>query len=249
VIDFGCSAVGDPACDLAIAWTFFEPDARERFRKTLAMDEATWERGKGWALWKALIVLARLPGTDAKQIASSQHAFDEIVKDSKVRKITFESFEERHFKQLVQWLKTPHVKEFWSEPDDEAELKEKYLSKLGDRGVNSQVILMDNRPIGYIQSYQACKVGGGWWPDANQDVFGIDQFIGDPGLVGKGLGPKIISKFIGLLSKDDRVKEIIVDPDPQNSRAIRAYEKVGFVASGIISTPNGKALLMKYFVS
>jgi aminoglycoside phosphotransferase (APT) family kinase protein len=90
VIDFGCSGVGDPACDLAIAWTFFDAVGREVFRKTLALDEATWVRGKGWALWKALFVLARLPGADPKQIASSQHTLDEILKDSKVLKITFE---------------------------------------------------------------------------------------------------------------------------------------------------------------
>lgn len=58
VIDFGCSAVGDPACDLAIAWTFFEGDSREAFRAEVGPDDATWQRGRGWALWKALITLA-----------------------------------------------------------------------------------------------------------------------------------------------------------------------------------------------
>ena len=82
VIDFGCSGVGDPACDLAIAWSFFDPIAREAFRQTLALDEATWARGKGWALWKALIVLAKLPGTDSKQIVSSQNVLAEILNDS-----------------------------------------------------------------------------------------------------------------------------------------------------------------------
>jgi aminoglycoside phosphotransferase (APT) family kinase protein len=55
VLDFGCSAVGDPACDLAIAWTFFVGESREAFRSALTLDEATWARGRGWALWKALI--------------------------------------------------------------------------------------------------------------------------------------------------------------------------------------------------
>jgi aminoglycoside phosphotransferase (APT) family kinase protein len=55
VLDFGCSAVGDPACDLAIAWTFFTGDGRRAFRDALALDEGTWARGRGWALWKALI--------------------------------------------------------------------------------------------------------------------------------------------------------------------------------------------------
>jgi aminoglycoside phosphotransferase (APT) family kinase protein len=55
VIDFGCSGVGDPACDVTIAWTFFRSDSREAFRERLPLDDGTWARGRGWALWKALI--------------------------------------------------------------------------------------------------------------------------------------------------------------------------------------------------
>ncbi|MBO0813313.1 MAG: aminoglycoside phosphotransferase family protein [Microlunatus sp.] len=54
VIDFGTCGVGDPACDLAIAWTFLEPDSRSVFLDTLGVDAATIARGRGWALWKAL---------------------------------------------------------------------------------------------------------------------------------------------------------------------------------------------------
>jgi aminoglycoside phosphotransferase (APT) family kinase protein len=58
VIDFGCCAVGDPACDLVIAWTFFDPTERLVFRTAVALDDDTWDRARGWALWKALQVLA-----------------------------------------------------------------------------------------------------------------------------------------------------------------------------------------------
>lgn len=59
VIDFGCAAVGDPACDLAIAWTLFDPESRAAFRAALPLDAGAWARGRGWALWKALITLAQ----------------------------------------------------------------------------------------------------------------------------------------------------------------------------------------------
>jgi aminoglycoside phosphotransferase (APT) family kinase protein len=59
VIDFGTCGVGDPACDLAIAWTMLTGKSRAAFRDRLEVDEATWERGQGWALWKALVVCAR----------------------------------------------------------------------------------------------------------------------------------------------------------------------------------------------
>ncbi|THV42768.1 aminoglycoside phosphotransferase family protein [Glycomyces buryatensis] len=57
VIDFGTSGVGDPACDLVIAWTMFEGESREAFRRAVAQDDATWARARGWAIWKALIML------------------------------------------------------------------------------------------------------------------------------------------------------------------------------------------------
>jgi aminoglycoside phosphotransferase (APT) family kinase protein len=63
-IDFGCSAVGDPACDLVVAWTFFTGESRQAFRAALAFDDATWARARGWALWKAAITLAREQGSD-----------------------------------------------------------------------------------------------------------------------------------------------------------------------------------------
>ncbi|WP_346243407.1 aminoglycoside phosphotransferase family protein [Shouchella clausii] len=55
VIDFGSSGVGDPACDLVMAWTFFDKDSRIVFKEEIGLDADTWNRGKGWALWKALI--------------------------------------------------------------------------------------------------------------------------------------------------------------------------------------------------
>ena len=57
VIDFGCAGVGDPSCDLVIAWTFLDSASRSIFRSTIELDPATWERARGWAIWKALITL------------------------------------------------------------------------------------------------------------------------------------------------------------------------------------------------
>ncbi|MDT0265133.1 aminoglycoside phosphotransferase family protein [Streptomyces sp. DSM 44915] len=55
VIDFGTCGVGDPACDLAIAWTLFPAASRQVFRRRLGVTADTWARGRGWALWKALV--------------------------------------------------------------------------------------------------------------------------------------------------------------------------------------------------
>ena len=59
MIDFGTCGVGDPACDLAIAWTLFDgAEPGERSVEGVGQDAATWARARGWALWKALITLA-----------------------------------------------------------------------------------------------------------------------------------------------------------------------------------------------
>jgi aminoglycoside phosphotransferase (APT) family kinase protein len=83
VIDFGTSGVGDPACDLAIAWTLFEGESREAFRSALPLDHATWARGRGWTLWKALIVYAGLPGTNKLEVEKQRRVIDEVLADHK----------------------------------------------------------------------------------------------------------------------------------------------------------------------
>lgn len=84
VIDFGGLAVGDPACDLVMEWTFFTGASAAAFRRGVHLDEATWARGRGWALWKALLMIAderegRRGGHDAARRFGWQHSPRQIV--------------------------------------------------------------------------------------------------------------------------------------------------------------------------
>lgn len=79
VIDFGCMGTGDPACDGAIAWTFFKGESRKTFFNELFFDNATVDRARGWALWKALIVCAKLSGANPSDIEKSKHVIEELV--------------------------------------------------------------------------------------------------------------------------------------------------------------------------
>ena len=81
VIDFGSSGVGDPACDLAIAWTLLEGESREAFRAALPLDAGTWVRGRGWTLWKGLIVLAEQLHTDPLKAAEARRVIAEVLED------------------------------------------------------------------------------------------------------------------------------------------------------------------------
>jgi aminoglycoside phosphotransferase (APT) family kinase protein len=83
VIDFGTSGVGDPSCDLAIAWTLFGGKSREAFRAAFRVDDATWARGRGWALWKALITLAEHVDTNTLVAKRVRRQIDGIIADHK----------------------------------------------------------------------------------------------------------------------------------------------------------------------
>jgi aminoglycoside phosphotransferase (APT) family kinase protein len=78
-IDFGCSAVGDPACDLVIAWTFLSGQSREAFRVALPLDAGTWARGRAWALWKALITFAGNHQADQAAAATARRVINEVL--------------------------------------------------------------------------------------------------------------------------------------------------------------------------
>lgn len=62
VIDWGLMAVGDPACDLAVAWRGFGPAGRAAFRAARPADPGSWARARGWALWKLAITAAGMSG-------------------------------------------------------------------------------------------------------------------------------------------------------------------------------------------
>ena len=81
VIDFGTSGVGDPACDLVIAWTMFSAESREAFRSAVAQDSDTWARARGWALWKALITLADDIDTNETRAAVNRRVIAEVLAD------------------------------------------------------------------------------------------------------------------------------------------------------------------------
>ncbi|MDW4573691.1 aminoglycoside phosphotransferase family protein [Microbacterium sp. M3] len=66
VIDFGCSGAGDPACDTVFRWTSPDAVARAQFHRDHAVDDATWARGRGWALWKGLIMITNKPPGQAE---------------------------------------------------------------------------------------------------------------------------------------------------------------------------------------
>jgi aminoglycoside phosphotransferase (APT) family kinase protein len=81
VIDFAGVGVGDPACDLIVAWNLLPVAARSVFRAALDVDDATWDRGRGWALSVALIQLPYYKDTNEALAANAGHVIREVVAD------------------------------------------------------------------------------------------------------------------------------------------------------------------------
>jgi aminoglycoside phosphotransferase (APT) family kinase protein len=81
VIDFGALGLGDPACDLAVAWNLLAGEARRGYREALAPDDATWKRGRGWALSVALIALPYYLNSNPAIAANARYTIAQVLED------------------------------------------------------------------------------------------------------------------------------------------------------------------------
>ena len=139
-----------------------------------------------------------------------------------------------------RWLAAPHVAQWWPDPDVQFAL---VSGDLADPAMDQFIVATENRPFGYLQCYDptAWPEGGlGKHPDGTR---GIDQFIGEPDMIDRGHGSAMIRSFVDQLLRAGTPR-VVTDPDPANSRAVRAYEKAGFQKVRLVDTPDGSALLM-----
>lgn len=152
---------------------------------------------------------------------------------------------------IFAWRQQPHVARWWNiHPWEQSDFNfDAFESELEEElAINWQsifIITLDERPIGFFQTYRAASAGEGWWPNEDASTRGVDLFIGEESLLGQGLGPAIVRAFAARLFTESEVQNIITDPDPDNLRSVRCFEKAGFVAEGEIVTPDGFSLLMR----
>jgi aminoglycoside phosphotransferase (APT) family kinase protein len=81
ILDFGNVGVGDPAADVIPAWTVFGPVARRRFREVLDVDDGIWERGRGYALTQAALIVPYYRETNPSFSAAALRTIREVVGD------------------------------------------------------------------------------------------------------------------------------------------------------------------------
>ena len=138
------------------------------------------------------------------------------------------------------WLAAPHVAEWWDDPEIEIGHIREHMESIS---VEPLIVELDGRPIGYLQSYDPNLEDNHPYADQPFGTLGIDLSIGQADLVGIGHGSGIIRQFLQLLFEEGAPR-VIIDPDPRNARAIRAYEKAGFRALGRRQSEYGDVLLM-----
>lgn len=150
---------------------------------------------------------------------------------------------------LYHWRQQPHVARWWNVAPYEAqtleEVEEELREDLELAEHESFIILVDENPVGYLQTYNAGNASGEWWPDEDTSTAGLDFLIGEEDLTGQGLGPAIVRVVSERLFADSEVKSIIADPNPDNVRSVRCFEKAGFVVERQLETPDGTSLLMR----
>lgn len=161
--------------------------------------------------------------------------------------VTLRLMTEQDLPMLHDWLNRPHVVEWWggeaNRPNLDEVLEHYRPRVLAEESVTPYIAMLGEEPIGYAQSYVALGSGDGWWEEeADRGVRGIDQSLANPTQLNKGFGTKLVRTLVELLFADPYVTKIQTDPAPNNHRAIRCYEKAGFVQQKIITTPDGPAV-------
>jgi aminoglycoside 6'-N-acetyltransferase len=141
---------------------------------------------------------------------------------------------------LARWRAAPHVREWWGEPSVEDERE-----KLADPRIAMWIVELAGRPFAFAQDYDV----HGWDPHPFSYLppgsRGIDQYIGEADMLDRGHGSAFVRQHVERLFAAG-APAVGTDPHPDNARAIRAYEKAGFVlASGPVDTPWGRAVLME----
>ena len=137
-----------------------------------------------------------------------------------------------HYGLLERWLHAPHMRAWWGEPEEELGFIRDMVE--GRDTTRPYLIALDGEPVGYIQAWfighhqnQTWIEDHPWLAELPAETVGVDLSIGEPSHLSRGIGPAALAAFVRRLRAEGH-RTIIIDPDPANRRAVRAYEKAGF---------------------
>jgi len=164
--------------------------------------------------------------------------------------ISFTPVAPEHYALLRTWLERPHMREWWGEPETELG----YIRDMveGRDTTRPFLILSAGEPLGYIQYWfvghhqnQEWLEDHPWLAELPRDAVGVDLSIGEPEKLSGGFGSAALIAFVAMLRAEGH-RTIIIDPDPGNARAVKAYEKAGFRPVPSLVGRTGDALIMQH---
>ena len=141
---------------------------------------------------------------------------------------------------VPDWLAQPHVAEWWGDPNTQYML---VRDDLEHPAIEQFIVAIGGQPFAYLQCYDPRAWPNNGFGAQPNGTRGMDQFIGEADMIGRGHGSALIRDFVERLVKSGTPR-VVTDPDPANARAVRAYEKAGFEKLRLVDTPDGRALLM-----
>ena len=153
----------------------------------------------------------------------------------------FRAVSEADIPMLEAWLSQPHNTKWWK--DDVGASVDEIRQAMDDISTEPLIVELDGRPIAYLQSYDPHLEDDHPYQDQPFGTLGIDVSIGPAEMVGIGHGSLIVRQFVETLFAEGAPR-VIIDPHPDNKRAIRAYEKAGFREIDRRSTIYGDVVLM-----
>lgn len=144
--------------------------------------------------------------------------------------LTIRAMSESDYPYMAKWLNNGLVIEYYGPRLTLEEVIAKYGPRLtGELYVKPCVVEYKDKPIGYMQYYRMPKEQLKLYSySAEESIYGIDQFIGEPELWGKGIGTQMISALLEYLSSKIDVSKVVLDVKSTNIQAIKCYEKCGF---------------------
>ena len=132
---------------------------------------------------------------------------------------------------LHEWLQREHVRFWWRDRESYDAVVQHYLPAIeGSDPTDLYLILVDDRPAGFIQTYLVSDYSDYQaLVDVEEGVAGVDLFLADPEQTGKGLGSRVIARFVhDVVFVAPQTHACIADPDAENQGSLRAFEKAGF---------------------
>jgi len=159
--------------------------------------------------------------------------------------ISFRPLAHEDLPLVFDWLNREHVKRWWREALTFADVEAKYRPRIdGDAKTDMYVIEVDGRPAGMIQTYLVSDHPE--WIGDEPGVAGVDLFIAEEELTGRGLGPRVLTEFTSrVVFADPAVTACVAGPEVVNDRSLRAFEKAGFVREREIPGESGPEMLMR----